>query len=310
MRDMSARLGFQTSKPNPILLKESRPYPAYVPLPTTRLFRSHPGIYYEGCVHETVTKRLTALHLTTARADFVVHHFGHAEDAEADRQNKDELYRLMGERKLAGNREDPQAIIEMGLAELEQAQRPAAALAHFERACELSPESAVAWLFAGVCLVRLARLPDALVRLDRAANLGLRNGMLYQAAGAAHFHSGHFAQARAAYEQVSAMGESSPLSEAKLGACEVNLGLSAEGIRRIQQAVASNPDFLELHDILTAASLRAGDLLLAAQTSQARLRMGKVTDLHFKLAAVVEAEHKARREVQAMQTSTPAVSAK
>jgi tetratricopeptide (TPR) repeat protein len=301
MRDMNGRLGFQTAKPNPLTFEESRPYPAYVPLPTTRLFRSHPGIYYEGCVHETITKRLAALHLATGRADFVVHHFGHAEDPEADRQEKDELYRVLGEKKLDSNPDDPQALIEMGLAELEVGRRPAAALVHFQHACQLSPESAAAWLYAGICMVRLAMLPEALVNLERAANLGLQTGLLYQAVGDAHFHAGRFKQSRAAYVQVADLGEASPLSEAKRGACDLNLGFVAAGIRRMQRAVESAPAYGELYDILAAASIQVGNFVLATQTLQARLRMGKPTDFHFKLAAILQMELKARQDMQATQ---------
>ncbi len=98
MRDTSTRLGFQAARPNPVVIEEARPYPAYVLLPTTRLFRGNPEVYYEGCVHETVTRRLAALELPTERADFVVHHFGHAEDADADRQRKNDVYQSLGER--------------------------------------------------------------------------------------------------------------------------------------------------------------------------------------------------------------------
>src|ERR1039458_2067733 len=125
MRDTSARLGFEAARPNPGLIEEARSYPAYVPLPTTRLFRNHPGIYYEGCVHETITKRLAALQLATGRADFVVHHFGHAEDAEAERQKKNDVYQVLGEKKLRETPNDAQTLIEMGLAEMEHARRPA-----------------------------------------------------------------------------------------------------------------------------------------------------------------------------------------
>jgi hypothetical protein len=76
-----------------------------------------------------------------------------------------------------------------------------------------------------------------------------------------------------------------------------------EGLRRIQLAVASAPADDELYDILAAASLRACDLDLAAQALQARLRLGKPTDLHFKLAAILQTESKAKQDVQAMQTS-------
>jgi hypothetical protein len=101
--------------------------------------------------------------------------------------------------------------------------------------------------------------------------------------------------------QVADRGEASPLSEAKRGACDVNLGSVAEGIRRIERAVEAAPACGELYDILAAASLQVGNLLLATQTLEARLLMGKPTDFHFKLAAALQMEIKARQELRAMQ---------
>ena len=290
MRDTSTRLGFQTARPNPVLIEEARLYPAYVPLPTTRLFRSHPGLYYEGCVHETVTRRVAALQMTARFADFIVHHFGHAEDAELERQRKNDLYQLLGERKLKANADDPQALIELGMAELENARRPAVALEYFERACSLSPTSGVGWLFAGICLVRLSRLPEALDRLKRAADFGMRNALFFQAAGDAYFHGGRYADACAAYAEVAALGEDSPLSEAKRGASEVHLGRAQQGIARMRSAVAGAPGFSELYDILATGALLGGDLALAAETLQTRMAMGKTTEFHHQLAALVAAQ--------------------
>src|SRR5580698_522069 len=290
MRDTSTRLGFQTARPNPVLIEESRPYPAYVPLPATRLFRSHAGVYYEGCVHETVTRRVAALQLTAKFADFIVHHFGHAEDADLERQRKNDLYQLLGERKLKANADDPQALIELGMAELENARRPAVALEYFERACGLSPTSGVGWLFAGICLVRLSRLQEALDRLKRAAGLGMRNALFFQAAGDAYFHGGRYAEASAAYAQVASLGEDSPLSEAKRGAAEVHLGRMQEGIARMRRAVANAPGFTELYDILATGALLGGDLALAAETVETRIGMGKTTEFHEQLAALVAAQ--------------------
>lgn len=301
LRDTSTRIGYQAARPNPVLVEESRSYPAYVALPTTRLFRNHPGIYYEGCVHETVTRRLAALQLATARAGFVVHHFGHAEDAPEERHQKDVLYQALAAKKLKANPGDPQAWMEQGQAELEQAHRPAIALTCFERVCQLSPGSAAGWLYAGMCLVRLNRSAEALERLERAAKLGLRNAVFYQAVGDAHFHAGSYTQAREAYAQLARLGEASPLSEAKLGACEVHLGQASSGIRRMQQAVASAPAFVELYDILATGALLVGDLALAAQTAEARIRMGNPTQFHAQLAALIEAQMRAR--------STPASNA-
>lgn len=298
MRDASTRLAFQGARPNLGVIEEAKAYPAYVPLPTTRLFRGREGVYYEGCVHETITRRLAALKLKTAFGDFVVHHFGHAEDADADRQKKNDFYQVLGERKLAANANDPQAYIEMGYAELENARRPAMALECFERACELSPESGVAWLFSGVCLVRLLRLPEALERLNRAAKLGMRNGVFFQAVGDAFFHASRFAEARAAYVQLQAIGEESPLSEAKLGACEVRLGAAKAGIERMRRAVDSAPAFGELYDILATGALLGGDVELAAQTAEARMKLGNTTEFHAQLAGLLRAQLAARMPVQ------------
>ena len=292
-RDMSARLGFQTAKPNPFVLEESRPYSGYVSLPTTRLFRGHSGVYYEGCVHETITKRLALLQLPTAPARFIVHHFGHVEDGETVRTQKDALYAALSEKKLEANPNDPQALIDLGLAELEHARRPGVAFRHFSRACRLSPQSAVAWLFSGACLVRLNRLPEALQCLDQAKALGLRNALLYQTLGDVHFHSGRYGNAREAYLRVAAMGEASPLSEAKLGACEVHLGLPG-GIGRMQQATAAAPAFGELYDMLATGALLAGDLELASRTAEDRMRLGNTTEFHVQLNALLQEQWKQR----------------
>jgi tetratricopeptide (TPR) repeat protein len=288
VRDLNTRLGARPAKKNPGLLGAAQEYPAYVPTLTTRLFRRHAGVYYEGSVHESLTGRLAALGLATGRADFVVHHFGFGEDAKTARLEKNELYQALGKMKLEAHPDDPQAWFEMGLGKLEHARRPAAALGYFERACQLDSQFAAGWLFAGVCLIRLGRLPEAQERLGRTAELGLRNAVYYQALGDAHFHAAHYAEAREAYAQVALMGEASPLSTAKLGASEVHLGEVDQGIRHMQEAVASDPGFGELYDILAAGALLGGYVRLAADTAEARLELGTPKELHFQLAAALQ----------------------
>lgn len=288
--DMSTRIGIQAARENRGVLAESRPFPGYVPLPTTRLFVSHPGIYYEGCVHETVTRRLAAMNMATAKASFIVHHLGHVEDSEQDRKKKDSLYLVLGVEKLKENPEDAQALIEMGVAELDCSKNPIAALRYFERACAQSPDSAVGWLYAGVCLARVGRAQEAIEKLERAYALGLKTGFLYQAFGDAYFAGNLFAEANKAYTQVAEMGEGSPLSEAKRGACEVQLGQVDTGIRRVQKAVADAPAYLELYDILATAALLAQRLPLAVETVQERLALGSPTDFHVGLVAAIQAQ--------------------
>lgn len=135
------------------------------------------------------------------------------------------------------------------------------------------------------CLRSVAPFVDRFVL----AKLGLRTAMICQALGDAHFRGGRYAEARRAFAQIAALGEATPLSEAKLGACEVHLGLTREGIQRIEQAVAGAPAFCELYDILIAAALMGGDTLLAARTLGARVRLGQLSKVQYQLADAIEA---------------------
>jgi hypothetical protein len=67
----------------------------------------------------------------------------------------------------------------------------------------------------------------------------------------------------------------------------------------MRQAVASAPAYGELYDILATGALLGGDVELAAQTAQARLGVGKPTEFHVQLAALLEAQVAAQRKTQA-----------
>jgi tetratricopeptide (TPR) repeat protein len=258
---------------------------------------AHPGIYYEGCVHESVTRRLAEMNMATAKADFVVHHLGHAEDSEQERRKKDLLYHALGVEKLKKNPDNVQALIEMGVAELDCSKKPLSALQYFERACVQSPESAVGWLYAGVCLARVGRFREAIGNLERAHALGLRTGFLYQAFGDAYFAGNQFLEANQAYSLVAEIGEGSPLTEAKRGASEVQLGLVDTGLARLQKAVADAPAYLELYDILATAALLARRLTLAVETVQARLALAGPTEFHVGLVAAIQAQYDQRKPI-------------
>lgn len=290
VRDPNMRLGDRPARRNPGVVEEAKAYPAYVATLTTRLFRRHAGLYYEGCVHETIVGRLETLGWRMEPADFVVHHFGFAEDEESERRRKNEAYQKLGEKKLAASAGDAQTLFELGLGELEHFRRPAEALGYFERACAANERDGRAWLFAGMCLTRLGRLDEAMEKLERADRLGMRSGVFWQAVGDAHFHAGLFREARAAYAEMERMGEGSPLSMAKMGAAEVRLGRVEEGIRRMQAAVKADPQFAELYDILAAGALLAGKPAIAAEVTEARLKLGKPLAFHFQLAAALKSQ--------------------
>jgi hypothetical protein len=70
----------------------------------------------------------------------------------------------------------------------------------------------------------------------------------------------------------------------------VHIGAVEQGIRRMRQAVESAPAFGELYDILAAGALLGGNVELAAQTAEARLKVGKPTEFHFQLAVLLKAK--------------------
>jgi glycosyltransferase involved in cell wall biosynthesis len=286
VRSLNSRSGGLMAEPNPYRLQESRPYPAYTRYLNTLLFRRNPGVYFENPVHETVAKRVVAMGLKAAGAPFVIHHFGFVEDAEQVRKDKSEFYQQLGLQKVHDNPQDDWAHYELGLGELELHHNPAAALACFEWARGLNPANENAWIYAGICLTRLGRLPEALDRLRHAVTLGVRSSLLSEAIGDVFFHQGDACQAAHWYEQVGATGTPSALVDCKRGACQVRLDDVAAGMQRIEAAVAREPEAGELYEIWAAAAVQAGDAVTAARAATQRLTVGTAPAGSFLIAAV------------------------
>uniref|UniRef100_E6QID0 Glycosyltransferase 2-like domain-containing protein n=1 Tax=mine drainage metagenome TaxID=410659 RepID=E6QID0_9ZZZZ len=287
LRATQIRSGEQGARANPGLLAAAKDYPAYALSLNTRLFRRHPEVYFERCVHETVAQRVDALGWKRAEASFVIHHFGQAEDEEPTRREKNELYQRLGLRKLRERPDDAHCCFELGLGELEHFRRPAAALQYFERACELDKNNARARLFLGMTQCRLGRYSEALESLAQAQRLKLDSPVLHETRGDVWFHVGEYDRARGAYEQALTGPAFAPLTTAKLGAALVRLGFGEAGLRRIEAAIASNPEFAELYDMLSAAAVLCGNLRLAAHAAETRLSIGEAEALHYQLAAEI-----------------------
>jgi len=310
VRDTNTRFGSQGTIANPFLLEASRPYPAYARSVNTRLFRRHPEVFFERPVHETVSHRLDTLKLPRAIAPFLIHHFGHAEDPLETRQRKNELYQSIGRSSLQSTAPDPnpnappnnppsattqhpadtrphdaRTYFELGLGELEHYRRPKAALALFTHAHTLNPTDAEPLLFAGICLLRLRRYPEALLSLSQSKSLNPDSIVLHEAIGDVRFKQAQYVAARAAYSYALGLGSGSALIEAKLGASEVHLGQKERGMNRILQALRREPDFPELYTVASASALLAGDLPLAAEIATRRIDLDQPIAFDYALAA-------------------------
>jgi tetratricopeptide (TPR) repeat protein len=289
VRTLNSRSGELVAEPNPVRLEQSRPYPAYTRHLNTLLFRRLPGLYFENPVHETVSKRVRALGLRTAEAPFVIHHFGVVEDSDQRRREKNERYHQLGLEKAGSNPGDDRAHYELGLSYLEHRRDPAAALACFEQSLALNPLRTAAWIYAGICLTRMGRLPEALARLRHAEQMGVRSGLLSGAMGDVFFQAGEAAQAVRWYEQAKEFSAVAPIVECKLGACQVLLREADAGLARIQAAVAHEPESGELYEIWAAAALQAGDAATAARVAAERLALGTPPASSFVVAAALQA---------------------
>lgn len=289
IRTQSSRSGAEPARPNPCLFKESVPYPAYTRHIGTLFFRRRPDLYFEYAVHETVAKRVRELKLRTAEAPFVIHHFGNAEDSDQERRQKLEQYHQLGVRKVETYPLDYWAHYELGLSEFEHRRDPRRALQRFDSALKLKPDFRPAWLYAGICLARLGLHRESLAALAHAEDGSRPNALLYEAKGDALFHGGAIEQAAEQYRLAGQDAELSPLAASKLGACEVRLGSTKEGLAKIEAAVEREPDAAELYDIWTAAAMLAGEIAPAARVAERRLEIGTAPVEGFIVAAGLQA---------------------
>jgi hypothetical protein len=289
VRTTHSRSGEEGALANPLLLECSRPYPAFVRSLNTRLFRRHPGIFFERPVHENVARSIQALGLPRALAPFVIHHFGQAEDSPRTRTRtrKNDLYGKIGVRHLRANPADPRTHFELGLVQLEHHRCPERALPHFTQATQLNPQSAEAWLFAGICHLRLNRFDEALSALSQSEQIAPHSIVLQESLGDVHFQRRDYTRAAQAYARAHTLGGTSALIEAKRGACEVHLGEIPQGLERIEHALKREPDFVELYDVASATALLAGNLPLATRIAVKRTALARTTAFHFTFAAAL-----------------------
>ncbi len=216
--DLGFRSGGEQAQRCPAGLAETSGYPAYFPSTNTRLFRRGIGIHFEHCVYETVADRLAVLGLERKPADLVIHHFGYVEDATGRRAQKEKLYYTLALKNVAEASGNYQANLGAGIAELDHAKDAAQALPYFEKAIRLDERRASAWLYAGICLTRLARTAEARAHLDRSLAIDAANPLTASSLGDIFLRAGNYTAARNAYARAMTRGDGSPLTLAKLGA--------------------------------------------------------------------------------------------
>lgn len=242
-------------------------YPAYLEHTNTRLFRRHPDLFFEGCVHESVTYRAVRLGMKTVDANFLIHHLGFADDGNETNARKAVYYRALGREKLRAMPDHAPAHFELGLEEFQRFHNYEVAEGLFRRAAELDPRLGVAWYFYGKSLLELGRHREAVEAFERAEETDARKENVFEAEGDAHFALGEIEQARERYGRVIKLGVRTPELESKLGFAEVRAGDAELGLSRLREAAkrSRNP---VVHDRLTTACVWVGDIAGAAEAAE------------------------------------------
>ena len=238
---------------NPGTLAEASAYPGFVASFHVRLFRRHPEIRFQHCVHEDVTGSVDRLLLERTTAPLLLHHFGYVEDLPEQRRRKVEWYRELGLRRLGVTPHDFESYLQLGISELQQFGRINEAAKLFTGAARLCPRDSRAPLYLGICMLRLNHLAEAKELLYRAEQLGERGGVLHDSLGDLHLCQENYTEALAAYECAAARAFDPSTILAKSGLAEVHLGNVSEGIARIQNAIEKHPTSAPLQTLLRIA---------------------------------------------------------
>jgi tetratricopeptide (TPR) repeat protein len=277
------------TKTNESGFEAARRFPAYVEHQNVRLFRRRPQIYFVGCVHESVGPRIVQMGGVLGKADFLIHHFGLAIDADT-RARKNWLYRQLGQKKVQEMPDDAQAHLELGLSEFDDFHNDVEALKCFSTACRLNPRLGIAWLFQGLALGRLGRSPEALEALQRAKSICGNSAALAEGEGDAHYNLHDFDSARRCYKRALTYFRQGPSLESKLGLAEVRAGRTRAGLERLRQAVEKEPGTGEIHDRLIQACVWLNLLEEAAEAADHKLAVAGLDPRSFLRAASIHAQ--------------------
>ncbi|MFH1841738.1 MAG: glycosyltransferase [bacterium] len=157
-------------EPDPHALPDGAPAPGYVATCKVRLFPNHPGIQFEGCLHEMVDSSLLRLGGTISRLEVPIHHFGLLTST-AEKTNR---YLQLARRKTELEPSSAQAWSELADS-CQNAGLADQALDAIDHALKLQPENPAHRLKAGLLLHEAQQWQAAEVQLSAVASSPLVN---------------------------------------------------------------------------------------------------------------------------------------
>jgi tetratricopeptide (TPR) repeat protein len=281
---LNERIWDRPAHQNDSPLAEAKKFPAYIDHENVRLFRRDPQLYFVGRVHETVGIRILETGGGLGRADFLIHHFGLAVDPKVQ-SRKNDYYRELSLQKVREMPQSAQAHFELGMVETTEAR----ALQSFERACELKPDFAQAWIFTGMMRRKLRQLKEALAAYQRAGKIAPANPLVVESLGDVFYELGDFRQAEKEYRRARKLGAIRASLESRLGLAQIRNGRVVEGLDRMHAAIAREPALAELHDRLITVCVWLNRPAEAGEAAEAKLHETNPTETDFLRAASIHA---------------------
>ncbi len=205
-----------------------------------RLFRNHPGIRYQGQVHESVYASLAG------RGDIValnvpLHHFGKLDSAKV--KEKYQLYEKIGQQKVA-EEQDFYALLELGRQYLTN-NKVEEALMALKKSAELNQFHSETWFLLGTAHLIREELDSALPALEKAWILNLSHGPTYTNLGILYAKYKNFELATEYFLQAIEFNPRDATAWKNLGLCFDELGDKEKAYRALKKAVELNPGLRE-----------------------------------------------------------------
>lgn len=241
--------------------------PAFFVHEYCRLFRRRPDIFFKGRLHELVEPQLAAAGLKSGRANFFIHHFGQLESGE-EKAEKALYYHNLLHLKVQEEPNDPNGWVQLGLQEYERFHNQEEALRCLQRALELEPRAAEAWLFLAMIFVDTGRYSEALQAVERDTRNGPSNALREQVRGDALHSLDQLEAARLAYRRAVKVAGHDPMIEGKLGYVEVKMGHHTAGLAKLVRAAKAAPRLFAVQDRLMKAYIMTGNLTQAAAVAE------------------------------------------
>ena len=275
--------------------------PAYFIHENCRFFRRRPDIFFTGRVHELVEPQIAAAGLRLGKANFFIHHFGHLESS-GQSADKGTYYRDLLRRKVEEEPNDPAGWVHLALQEYEVFHNQTEALGCLQRALQLEPRAAEAWLFLAMIYVDSGMFQEALAALERDTRKEAGAGLREQVRGDALHSLDRLEEARAAYRRAIRVTGRDPLLESKLGYVEVKLGYRDSGFARLQRAADEAPSIFAIQDQLMKAYVIVGELREAASSAERVLLALKHPKTFMRAASLYAALHDFERCLEILQS--------